>query len=254
METWQKPEIFGFWLTVVFIALLTLIIFIVTFLRLYFKRISYEQNEQMKLSVNHQKELLKKSIITQEKERERIAAELHDGLIPKLSTISFMISSGDQKLINDSIQNLSDSIQLARKLSHELTPPLIDKTDLRDLFAEFLFPLEQKFQVEFNLDNYEEISINSLTKLHLYRIFQETINNIIKHANASEIKVYLRVTPKNIALKVKDNGVGFDHDNLKPGLGLNNIITRTQFLNGTYKIKAKPERGTTFLFSFNLNE
>jgi signal transduction histidine kinase len=254
METWQKPEIFAFGLAMIFIAFLTLLTFIVVFLRLYFKRLIYEQNKQKELSISYQKDLLSKSVITQEKERERLAAELHDGLIPKLSTIAFMISSGDTKVMNEAVQQLSESIDLARKISHELTPPLIERTDLKDLIPEFLFPLEQSFKVEFIQLNYKKIDIDSLKKLHLYRIFQEVINNILKHANASEIKVCLRVTDQRIAFTIQDNGIGFDSDKITPGLGLNNITARSQFLNGTFKFKSKPGSGSTFIFSFNVND
>ena len=251
METWQKPETFALGLAIVFIVFTALSTFIVVFMRLYFKRLIHEQNQQMEMSVKHQKELLEKSVITQERERKRIASELHDGLISKLNTIVLMLSTGMQENIQSSSDMLSESIQLARKISHDLTPPMLEETDLQELISGFLHPLQNSFKIEFNKSTYNPSEIKVDPKLQIFRIFQESINNIIKHAEASQIIIDLKQTPNYLLLKVRDNGKGFDLEKQKNGLGLNNMLIRTQFLSGSYKAKTAINKGTTLLFGFN---
>jgi two-component system NarL family sensor kinase len=252
METWQKPEVFALGLAIVFAVFLALTAFIVVFMRLYFKRLIHEQNQQMEMSVKHQKELLEKSVITQERERSRIASELHDGLISKLNTIVLMLSTGNKEHVSSSAEMLTDSIHLARKLSHDLTPPMLEETELQELISGFLHPLQSNYDVEFNFSNKFSLDIRVELKLQIFRIFQEAISNIIKHAEASKITTSLRITNTYIALKVKDNGKGFDAEHKKNGLGLNNMLIRTQFLNGNYKLKSAVGKGTTLIFGFKL--
>ena len=252
METWQKPEAFALGLAIVFIVFIALTTFIVVFMRLYFKRLAHEQNQQMEMNVKHQKELLEKSVITQERERKRIASELHDGLISKLNTIVLMLSTGMHENIQSSSEMLSESIQLARKISHDLTPPMLEETDLQELISGFLYPLQSSYKIEFNKSIRKASELKVEPKLQIFRIFQESINNILKHAEASQITVDLKQTSHYLLLKVADNGKGFDLEKQKNGLGLNNMLIRTQFLNGSYKAKTTINKGTTLIFGFNL--
>jgi two-component system NarL family sensor kinase len=251
MESWQNPKIFALGLAIVFFVFVALIAFIVVFMRLYFKRLIHEQNQQMEMSVKHQKDLLEKSVITQERERSRIASELHDGLISKLNTIVLMLSTGIEENIKSSSDMLSESIQLARKISHDLTPPMLEETDLQELISGFLHPLQNSFQIEFNKSIYDSSEIKAEPKLQIFRIFQESINNILKHAEATQIIVDLKITSNYLMLKVTDNGKGFDLEKQKNGLGLNNMLIRTQFLNGSYKAKTAINKGTALIFGFN---
>jgi signal transduction histidine kinase len=88
-------------------------------------------------------------------------------------------------------------------------------------------------------------------KLQIFRIFQESVNNIMKHAEASKIIIDLKQTNNYLLLKVTDNGRGFDLEKQKGGLGLNNMLIRTQFLNGSYKVKTTINKGTSLIFGFN---
>ncbi|PLX15553.1 MAG: hypothetical protein C0599_16615 [Salinivirgaceae bacterium] len=254
METWKNPEFFAIGLAIVFLVFVALSVFIVIFMRLYFKRLIHEQNQQMDMSVKHQKELLEKSVITQERERKRIASELHDGLISKLNTIVLLLSTGDKEHVKTSGELLSDSIKLARKISHDLTPPMLEETDLKELISGFLHPLQSKYKIEFNVSNKSSDEITVEPKLQIFRIFQEAISNILKHADAKQITVDLKITENYIVLKVSDDGKGFETEKQKQGLGLNNMLIRTQFLNGSYKVKSSINKGTTLIFGFNLTK
>lgn len=251
METWQKPEVFAIGLAIIFLVFIALTIFIIVVMRLYFKRLIHEQNQQMEMNIKHQKELLEKSVITQEKERKRIASELHDGVISKLNTIFMMLSTGANEAVETSANMLSESIQLTRKISHDLTPPMLEETDLQELISGFLHPLQNSYQIKFNKFIYNTNELMVEPKLQIFRIFQESVNNIMKHAEASQIIVDLKQTKNYLLLKVTDNGRGFDLEKQKNGLGLNNMLIRTQFLNGSYKAKSGINKGTSLIFGFN---
>ena len=140
MAEWQNPEIFAIWLAVVIIVISLLAASIVLFTRYYFKRIIDEQKKLSDANLNHQKELLEASVYVQERERNRIAADLHDELVSKLNVILLsQYSNADSESIN---MMLNEAITKARNISHDLSPPLLEETDLPELISEFLEPLK----------------------------------------------------------------------------------------------------------------
>jgi signal transduction histidine kinase len=218
--------------------LIFLLLFIYLFNKAYLKRIRKEEQKKAILQLNHQKELTTANILIQEKERQRIALDIHDNLISQLYRV---------KLLNNNIsvnKILKKSIVTARTISHDLSPPLLTETSIKELFLDFLQPFQKAYRIEtmFTID--DNIILETYKKLQLFRIFQEVITNINKHAKAKKIEIYFRKSKKYIALIVKDNGIGFQVS--KKGLGLQNIELRTQTLKGVYRIKANKKKGTTF--------
>ncbi|CAA6813614.1 MAG: Histidine kinase [uncultured Aureispira sp.] len=229
------------------LLLLGLVTFFVIFLlslffilvRVYLKRIKTEVEQRHVLEINHQKELAVVTIEIQERERTRMAGELHDNLIAQLYRIKL---SNEAPNIN---AMLKESIQKARALSHNLSPPMLEQVPIETLMLDYLEPFKKKYQIHTNLNRIGNKIIHKNIKLQLFRIFQEVLTNIDKHANASEIEVYYRFDSRYLCLMIKDNGVGFK-TNDRTGLGLKNIALRTQILDSTYKIKQNHPKGTTF--------
>ena len=245
MAIWQKPETFALWLTIVLLLVIVLVSAFVFFTRLYFKRILREQQKLQDTIIAHQQQLLEDSILVQERERTRIAADLHDDLISKLN-VSLLTLNTTQNIPQTSAM-LQNSIALARRISHDLSPPLLDDSSLMELIEDFLSPIQQTHQI----DIWKRPTTHPLPsdiKLQIFRIVQEVINNIIKHAAAKTIRVQLRSTAHGIALQIQDDGVGFDTEQYKKGLGLKNIVLRSQMLKGDFRFKSTPNKGTTFLF------
>lgn len=246
MAAWQNPENFALWLSIVFAILIALIFTFVYFTRLYFMRILREQQKMQTTVVAHQQQLLEDSILVQERERDRIAADLHDDLISKLN-ISLLSLHTTPDLDNLSTM-LQDSIVLARRISHDLSPPLLEQSSLYELLEDFVDPIQAHLKIKLSYSLTTETLLSNSTKLQIFRIIQEVINNILKHAQASQLKIHLHLGKQYLGLKIIDNGVGFDVDKQSTGLGLKNITLRSQSLQGEFRFKSKLQKGSSFLF------
>lgn len=245
MAAWKNPENFALWLTIVLVIVIALVSIFILFTRLYFMRIIQEEQKLQATILAHQKQLLEDSILVQERERRRIAADLHDDLIAKLNIA--LLSLHTTTDIQQSSEMLQKSISLARNISHDLSPPLLEKSSLLELITDFITPLQKTYNTHVYTTEYHEFNINNATKLQIFRITQEIINNILKHAQATKIDIYLRLNAQYIALKIMDNGIGFNDANID-GLGLKNIALRSQVLGGKFKFKSSKNTGTSFLF------
>lgn len=246
MEEWQKSETIVLWLLIGVSFLVLLLIFIIVLTRMMFKKIILRKAVDAKLKLEYQQSLLNATIKTQEKERKRIAADLHDALISKLTVLKIKETNGGSE------QLIDESISIARRISHDLSPPLLEYSSLTELIEEALDPWKQQMEVLYKVDIRKDIDFTNDFKIQLTRVVQEILTNISKHAKAKQLHVHLRQSTRGLALVIRDTGVGFLMDKNRKGLGLQNIETRVQYLGGNYKIKSKLEKGTTNLFFFNL--
>jgi two-component system NarL family sensor kinase len=224
--------------------LLILLIFIVFFVKQYIQNVRNSERETRILQQEHSDQLLRNSIETQEKEQERFAADLHDGLITELN---IFLLSNSRELKDPAVDVIQKCINTAREISHNLSPPLINDSNLIDLVEELSLSVEQKIKITLFVKDYVPIQFSLNSKMQLYRIFQELINNIIKHANSESANILIRNTSAYFCFKISDNGVGFDMDQSEQGIGLNNIKTRVQVLGGICKFKSVLNHGTTFI-------
>jgi signal transduction histidine kinase len=239
METKQEVVTIFLLLGVGTFLLIFLLSLFFLFIRVHLKRMKEKEQQRHVLELNHQKELSTATVEVQERERARIAGELHDDLIAQLYRIKL---SNENAAINTM---LKQSIQKARGISHDLSPPMLEQVPIETIFLDFLQPFKKKYELQTNLNEIENKPISKELKLQLFRIFQELITNIDKHAKASKIEVYYRFYSRYLCLVIKDNGIGFKATD-QTGLGLKNIALRTQILNGLYKMKQDSPQGTTF--------
>ncbi|MEL1245417.1 sensor histidine kinase [Flavobacterium sp. DGU11] len=243
MEKWQDPKVIAIWITIIVVLIFTIILFVVKIMHAGYKRMTEANLREAQTQLEHQKMLMETSLQAQEKERGRIAADLHDSLIGKLTLIRMksQIGAGLPEIEN----LLGESITEARRISHDLTPPLLEFSTAEELIEQVLHPWKEKFTLDFYSDVRVSGDLSPDIKIQLLRVVQELLTNIIKHAGATEIKVAFRHTEKNIILSVNDNGRGFDTGQLKKGLGLNSLEFRMQYLNAKYRVKSAPGKGTT---------
>jgi signal transduction histidine kinase len=248
METWQKPETIILWITIVALFVIVLLTVIIFLIRAIFKKILKAKEKEAATQLAYQQNLLETTIQTQEIERHRIAADIHDALIGKLTAIKMEqeITQQDQKTIDA----LHESITIARRISHDLSPPLIEFTKLPELIKELLYPWEKHINIKAIYDMRHETKDTANFKVQITRIIQEIITNIVKHANATEATMHLKQTKNYMALSLSDNGKGYDVAKRSKGLGTQNIETRVQFLKGTHKVKSKIGKGTSNIFLF----
>lgn len=223
-----------FFLTTLFITLLVIN---------YLKSIKKNKQKVSQLVRNNQKEYWENTLLLQEQDRERLAEELHDNIISQLNLIRLNLTDKNPEELN---RDLKKSMQLVRELSHNLTPPDLDEVDLADLIADYLAQINKNIEVIFRHITIKT-PISNPVKLNLFRIVQELITNILKHAEATRVDVSLRISLNYLILTIEDNGRGFIVETHSGGIGLRNIQSRAQKIKAIYKLKTQPEKGTKFI-------
>ncbi|AEA43985.1 sensor histidine kinase [Fluviicola taffensis] len=252
MGTWQNSGTIGYWIISFMSVVLVLVVFIVLLVRISFKRMIDTKLEETELKLEHQTTLLETSILVQEKERTRIAADIHDELIGKL--IAFQLQLEIPISIAEKNALLSECISTARRISHDLVPPLIELSSLNELIYGILEPFSKLLNCGVYSTVEESKSIDFEVKTQLMRIVQECLANSKKHAQATIVFVQMKTFREYLFLKISDNGSGFRSDQIVSGLGLKNIETRMHYLKGKYKLKTSEGNGTSYLFAIQLNK
>ena len=247
MEKWQEPSTVVIWLTVIILVVVVMALSIITFISLYFKRMMLADKKLTATKLEYQKKLSMNGIKILERERRRISLDLHDNLINKLNVSVLMLGTSQIDDLKDTLQNC---ILEARNLSHEMQPPLLNELSLSELLEEMLEPIKPVYEITYRVFG-DEMMVANDEKLQVVRITQEALNNIMKHSKANKLFIYLRFGVKGLCILIRDNGVGFEPTKSVEGLGLQNISLRVQILQGRYKFKSFPGRGTTLLVVFN---
>ncbi len=203
--------------------------------------------------LNKQKTIAQAVVDAQEKERAEIGKELHDNVNQILSTAKLYLelAKTDTKQKDALIKKSSDSIFTAineiRHISKALVPPSVKDLGLVDSINDLVESLRMttSLQVQFLYKGDFENQIDDKQKLMLFRIIQEQINNVLKHANASHVTIDLSIDGKLINLSIADNGKGFEPGKVKfkKGVGLSNIESRAHLFNGDITITSAPGKG-----------
>ncbi|MXN91085.1 hypothetical protein GR160_07565 [Flavobacterium sp. Sd200] len=247
MEKWQDPQVIALWIAIIVVLVFVILFFVVWILYTGYKRMTEANLREARTALDHQKKLMETSLRVQEDERKRIANDLHDSLIGKLSVVRMKAQLGASA--TDVEEMLGESIADARRISHDLTPPLIEFSTTQELIANLTEPWKQKLNLQYIADVRTAQELSPQVKIQLLRIVQELITNIVKHAQATTVVVHLRHTEKLLTLQVKDNGRGFDVNLLKAGLGLQSLEMRAQFLNASHSVKSTIGKGTRVIIA-----
>lgn len=223
----------------------------------YTRRQQLKKDRQLQAAIIHQQDIASKGIIeAEERERKRIAGDLHDGLGQLFSAVKMNMNIiGKNVQFNDRETALSfdktmslvdESCKEVRSISHQMMPNTLLKYGLASAVRDFINNIDTR-QLKVNL----EISglnerLDSNTETVLYRVLQETVNNVIKHSGASNLDIQLNKDEEGITATIEDNGKGFDKavTEAQDGIGLKNIRTRVEFLKGNVEFDSTPGRGT----------
>jgi len=201
-------------------------------------------------------------ITTLENERKRTAADLHDELGPILSAVKFQIASFELKDEDDlenlkkANRNIDDIISRMRGIANDLMPNTLLRKGLVPAMKTSIEEMNNSnnLGIEFSAATLPELPEN--TAINLYRILQEVIHNTVKHAKASRLKIELKYYDAQLVILTEDNGIGFDYTGKSKeaaGLGLRNLLSRTEILGGSMYVESKPDKGTRFTFEIPLN-
>jgi len=194
---------------------------------------------------------LKAMMAGEEQERVRIARELHDGIGGMLAAIRMHIGTmsrkqagGADKDLGEVMDMLQDTVLEVRKTAHNLMPDNIEKHSLPEALRMYCYSINSS-SLQIDLQLYGRLDdLEQPLALTLYRIVQELIQNIIKHAAATYAVVRIREHERVISIMVEDNGCGFDSRKAMTGLGLRNVQARVQAWNGHLSVESTPGNGT----------
>ena len=214
----------------------------------------------------NQKLLALDAMITgQEVERKRIAQDLHDGLGALLSTVQMHFNSITEEIkkLNEldiySTANtlLDEACQEVRKIAHNMMPGTLLKLGLiaalKDLCNKIM--ISNNLKIDFHAFNMED-RLDETVEITIYRLVQEALNNIIKHAKAKEVIVQLSRQEDSISITVEDDGVGFyvSEAKAKNGMGIRNLDSRVKYLDGELEINSEPGKGTSINIELPINK
>jgi len=250
-----------------------LVLFIVAIVLLYQRRQQRHEHDLIKLKEEYDQELLRSQLEIQERTLKTISQELHDNIGQMLSVVKLSVSgalytmdkqtpeyesiTASKDILNKAIGDLSNltkslhtdriaQVGLDESIQYEIET--IKKTGLVDI--EF-----------FREASDHHFSINGQTSVFLFRMFQEIVNNTLKHSKATRVNVYINYTKDNtFVLKIEDNGVGFDFNEKKntasssSGVGLKSMMNRAKLIKADFLIDSKLGKGTTITIALPLKK
>jgi signal transduction histidine kinase len=218
--------------------------------RAFIQKILKEKSRQHQLELDHQKEISLQYTSVQESERKHIAEALHDDIGNKLNILSLWINNDEtwnsprsKEIITQQIPKL---IEATRTISHSLYPVNLEKFGLILTIEALIANVHESLAVQLIVnDTYQKRPLSF--EVQVYRIIQEFLSNVIKHAKATKMGIQIRETDSLLAIILSDNGAGFNTDLLQKGMGLNNIDSRIQSINAHSKWKSKKDKGSRLI-------
>jgi PAS domain S-box-containing protein len=212
--------------------------------------------------ITHENTIMRAIIDTQEKERQRMAIDLHDALMQQIAAIKFHIACNlasikSKPLLNNlekANQLLNTLLTDCRNICINIMPPNLKEFGLVKAVADYSLYFNKHATFQIYEENVKSLSLTEALTIDLYRVVQELISNSIRHGKAT--KVTIRFLSKRNIFKMifEDNGKGFDIQNYRRGMGLGNIQARIKSQNGAFHIQSTPLKGARFSISVPLNE
>ncbi len=210
-------------------------------------RLKQKQRYQRRM-LDQQERQAKALIEIQEIERKRVAEDLHDSLGHLLSTAKFQLQQGEESSVSPNVVQLLDQASgELRNIAYNLMPQVLERDGLLPALSELADKLKRLNQpeVSLHLHNLEGLPLDLEQQFVIYRIIQESLHNVIKHADAQCVNLQFVGHEDHLTIMIEDNGKGFDPKSSTKGRGLNNIKTRTEWLKGTFSLDSSPGNGTT---------
>jgi two-component system, NarL family, sensor kinase len=228
---------------------------------LFFNRAKLKQKNLYQQQLHEQQQKQAAAVIeVQEQERKRIAEDLHDSLGHLLSTAKLNLQSvpeEQKKHYTNTLHLLDQASQEIRNISFNLMPQTLEEQGLIPALYELADKVRKSrlYDILIRVHNMDNLEFDQQTKFNIYRIVQEAVNNILKHADAKEISIQLVKQEESLSIMIEDDGKGFNMAEVKKfGRGLKNITARSEWLHGTITIDSTPGRGTTISIEIPLKK
>ena len=262
----QNPEIY-FVVVIGIILGLLLVGFIVSILFLYQRRQHRQEQEMKKMKDLYENELLRSQLEIQESTLKTISQELHDNIGQMLSVVKLSLSILPVEKNHNAFDGLQNSQQVLNKAIYDLSnltkslyTDRITEVGLADSirFEAAMMKKSGLIDVQFQISG-SEVDLNEQKSIFIFRMFQEAMNNILKHAQATKVVVNLKYLDDMFTLEIEDNGVGFNVEEKQrsassvSGVGLKSIFNRAQLIGAGITINSKPNQGTVVLIKLPLH-
>lgn len=243
-------------------VLLLMAVALVVFFFFSRKKIIATELEKATMIISYQKELLHATIETQEEERKRIAQDLHDAISAKLNVVSLSTHVLIDRRLNEKEQEqtlqhilsvTTNTLESSRRLAHNLLPPILENFGLQAAIEELCDEFINSKSVDIQCDIAYTNILSKSNELHIFRIVQELLNNSTRHGEATHIILKIENNETQLHLIYNDDGKGFDTESIhkKKGIGLRNIESRVDILNGELTYTSEIGKGATFTISIN---
>lgn len=236
------------------IMLLTIGIFVFVMVLVYQKKKIRNIRKQEEIRSNYVRSVLKAKVEMREETLKYVGQELHDNIGQVLSLIKLYLSKPTVKPSTDIKSLIEQAINDIRALSHDLNIGRIENYSLPEFIEQETNKIRKVSGIHVVFENDCHCDIPDMqSRLMIARIFQESINNIIKHAEARNILIKLAFETNQCVLSITDDGTGFDLDKEFDGVGLTNIRDRTQLIGGVVQIVSALGKGTIVKLTVPIN-
>lgn len=230
----------------------------------YFRNQQLAKQRSAVITKERETEVLRAMVMGEERERQRIAKDLHDSLGTIMASAKMRVSALQYKLPKlkelESFQKaeelIDDACNTVREVSHNMMPKSLSKYGLERAIEEVCFTISEAnpdMKVDFITYGLDELEDDFL-QINIYRIVQELLKNVVKHAAALELLVQLTLEDKILNITVEDNGKGFDNAIIEEGIGLGSIRSRVLGLKGKLTLDTVIGRGTTFMIDVPIKD
>lgn len=220
------------------------------------KKLALAKIKEQHLLIDFKQKLLTNTLETQEKEKRKIAMELHDDVSSLLNLTLLTIRQHRAETNNPALKNLENMLyncsEKVRSISHELTPLQMKQFNIKETVQELVANVKKISPINTEINNLESINFDQdINKVHLFRIIQELINNALKHSNANSIKIDFSKTTSGLEMSYTDDGIGLNANTINEGIGMTNMQSRVAVLNGSFEIQYNKAEGLQIKFKFN---
>jgi len=231
---------------------------IISLLFLYFLYNRYQKQRLLEIEKDQENKIFIASITGEERERERISNEIHDGLASKITGVKLQIENladcNDDIELKKISQQLSLLHEETRRVSHNLMPLQLDKFSLSEAIHQYCIENSSRnLKIEFRKFESESFKLNLILSKVLYRIVQELINNVQKHSKSKICYVQVIQQNKKLQISVEDEGIGFDCEINSGHQGIESIKKRIADLNGDFVIESEKDKGTLAMIEIKIN-
>lgn len=246
------------WLSIVSLVLLVtlFLLYIIISQRAKNKELKFKQEQQEANEEIYNLMLSQQDKVEEARagEKKRISEELHDGILgrlfgTRLSLDSLNFSEGKEAIQNRAqyIKELMTIEQDIRKVSHDLNTDFVSGSGFIDILSELIEKQTKAYKLKYEFDYTDDINwevVANKTKINIYRIIQESLQNIYKHAEANTVKISIKLKNDVICIAISDDGKGFEINKSKKGIGIKNINSRIEEIDGTANFNSKLNEGT----------